>query len=225
MARSSSNETQIKNILVPIFQAIFRSGKMVYIIIIGVLLYFGYQYFSKNKQENIEFNSSLIEKQIKNVSKSIVTEGHYAEVLTYKDQQKYLLDLISFEKKALIVANADVFITYDMRQLEYKIDEVNKTITITNLPEPELKINQDLNFYDVNQSRFNPFGAADYNKIQKKVKEVIKAKVEKSTLKTNAENRFLSELSKILVLTNTMGWKLKYNGNTIESDTEFTKKL
>lgn len=225
MARSSSNETQIKNILVPIFQAIFRSGKMVYIIIIGVLLYFGYQYFSKNKQENIEFNSSLIEKQIKNVSKLIVTEGHYAEVLTYKDQQKYLLDLISFEKKALIVANADVFITYDMRQLEYKIDEVNKTITITNLPEPELKINQDLNFYDVNQSRFNPFGAADYNKIQKKVKEVIKAKVEKSTLKTNAENRFLSELSKILVLTNTMGWKLQYNGNTIESDTEFTKKL
>lgn len=225
MARSSSNETQIKNILVPIFQAIFRSGKMVYIIIIGVLLYFGYQYFSKNKQENIEFNSSLIEKQIKNVSKLIVTEGHYAEVLTYKDQQKYLLDLISFEKKALIVANADVFITYDMRQLEYKIDEVNKTITITNLPEPELKINQDLNFYDVNQSRFNPFGAADYNKIQKKVKEVIKAKVEKSTLKTNAENRFLSELSKILVLTNTMGWKLQYNGNTIQSDTEFTKKL
>lgn len=225
MARSSSNETQIKNILVPIFQAIFRSGKMVYIIIIGVLLYFGYQYFSKNKQENIEFNSSLIEKQIKNVSKLIVTEGHYAEVLTYKDQQKYLLDLISFEKKALIVANADVFITYDMRQLEYKIDELNKTITITNLPEPELKINQDLNFYDVNQSRFNPFGAADYNKIQKKVKEVIKAKVEKSTLKTNAENRFLSELSKILVLTNTMGWKLQYNGNTIESDTEFTKKL
>ncbi|MEZ4786977.1 MAG: DUF4230 domain-containing protein [Flavobacterium haoranii] len=225
MARSSSNETQIKNILIPIFQAIFRSGKMVYIIIIGVLLYFGYQYFSKNKQENIEFNSSLIEKQIKNVSKLIVTEGHYAEVLTYKDQQKYLLDLISFEKKALIVANADVFITYDMRQLEYKIDELNKTITITNLPEPELKINQDLNFYDVNQSRFNPFGAADYNKIQKKVKEVIKAKVEKSTLKTNAENRFLSELSKILVLTNTMGWKLQYNGNTIESDTEFTKKL
>ncbi|MBD3723954.1 MAG: DUF4230 domain-containing protein [Flavobacteriaceae bacterium] len=225
MARSSSNETQIKNLLVPIFQAIFRSGKLVYIIIIGVLIYLGYQYFTKNKQENIEFNSSLIEKEIKNVSKLIVTEGHYAEVLTYKDQQKYLLDLISFEKKALIVANADVFITYDMRQLEYKIDEVNKTITITNLPEPELKINQDLNFYDVNQSRFNPFGADDYNKIQKKVKEVIKAKVEKSTLKSNAKNRFLTELSKILVLTNTMGWKLQYNGNTITSEQEMQVKL
>lgn len=225
MARSSSNETQIKNLLVPIFQAIFRSGKLVYVIIIGILLYLGYQYFTKNKQENIEFNSSLIEKEIKNVSKLIVTEGHYAEVLTYKDQQKYLLDLISFEKKALIVANADVFITYDMRQLEYKIDEVNKTITITNLPEPELKINQDLNFYDVNQSRFNPFGADDYNKIQKKVKEVIKAKVEKSTLKSNAENRFLTELSKILVLTNTMGWKLQYNGNTITSEQEMRVKL
>ncbi|MDK2772523.1 MAG: DUF4230 domain-containing protein [Flavobacterium sp.] len=201
------------------------SNRILYILLICLVLFFGYHYFTKNKQENIEFNSSLIEKEIKNVSKLIVTEGHYAEVLTYKDQQKYLLDLISFEKKALIVANADVFITYDMRQLEYKIDEVNKTITITNLPEPELKINQDLNFYDVNQSRFNPFGADDYNKIQKKVKEVIKAKVEKSTLKSNAENRFLTELSKILVLTNTMGWKLQYNGNTITSEQEMQVKL
>mgnify|MGYP006142699699 CR=1 FL=1 len=201
------------------------SNRIFYLLLVILVLFFSYQYFTKNKQENIEFNSSLIEKEIKNVSKLIVTEGHYAEVLTYKDQQKYLLDLISFEKKALIVANADVFITYDMRQLEYKIDEVNKTITITNLPEPELKINQDLNFYDVNQSRFNPFGADDYNKIQKKVKEVIKAKVEKSTLKSNAENRFLTELSKILVLTNTMGWKLQYNGNTITSEQEMQVKL
>jgi hypothetical protein len=33
----------------------------------------------------------------------VVTEGHFAEVLTYKDQQKYLMDFISFEKKALII--------------------------------------------------------------------------------------------------------------------------
>ena len=59
--------------------------------------------------------------EIKNVGKLVVTEGKFSEVVTYKDQQKYLMDLVSFEKKALIVANADVTIAYDLRQIKYDI--------------------------------------------------------------------------------------------------------
>ncbi|MGV7107502.1 DUF4230 domain-containing protein [Flavobacterium sp. U410] len=221
MARNASTETQVKNLLVPIIQAIFKSGKVVYILIIAVILYLGYQHFAQKKEDNVTFNSDLIEKEIKNVGKLVVTEGKFSEVVTYKDQQKYLMDLVSFEKKALIVANADVTIAYDLRQIKYDIDQENKTVTITFVPEPEVKINQELQFYDVDQSRFNPFGAEDYNKINQKVKQVIAKKIEKSTLKSNAENRLLSELSKILIVTNTMGWTLKYNGNVIQKDADF----
>ena len=164
-------------------------------------------------------------KQIKNVGKLVVTEGHYAEVITYKDQQKYFMDFITFEKKALIVANADVLVMYDLRQLQYEIDENNKTVTLKNIPEPELKINQDLHFYDVNQSRFNPFNAQDYNKINKKVKTELTKKIEKSSLKSNAKNRLLSELSKILILTNTMGWTLKYDGREVKTDKDIELKI
>lgn len=221
MTRKASTETQVKNLLVPIIQAIFKSGKVVYILIIAVILYLGYQHFAQKKEDNVTFNSDLIEKEIKNVGKLVVTEGKFSEVVTYKDQQKYLMDLVSFEKKALIVANADVTIAYDLRQIKYDIDQENKTVTITFVPEPEVKINQELQFYDVDQSRFNPFGAEDYNKINQKVKQVIAKKIEKSSLKTNAENRLLSELSKILIVTNTMGWTLKYNGNVIQKDADF----
>lgn len=221
MARNASTETQVKNLLVPIIQAIFKSGKVVYILIIAVILYLGYQHFAQKKEDNVTFNSDLIEKEIKNVGKLVVTEGKFSEVVTYKDQQKYLMDLVSFEKKALIVANADVTIAYDLRQIKYDIDQENKTVTITFVPEPEVKINQELQFYDVDQSRFNPFGAEDYNKINQKVKQVIAKKIEKSSLKANAENRLLSELSKILIVTNTMGWTLKYNGNVIQKDADF----
>lgn len=222
MARKTSSETEIKNLLVPIIQAIGRSGKLLYVLVFLLVGYFAYHYFTNQKPaSSVEFNSSLIEKEIKNVGKLIVTEGHYAEVLTYKDQQKYLMDLVSFEKKALIVANADVIVSYDLRQIKYKIDEEGKKVTITNIPEPELKINQNLHFYDINQSRFNPFGAADYNKINKKVKEQIAQKIEKSTLKSNAENRLISELAKILIVTHSMGWTLEYKGKPIQSDTDF----
>lgn len=224
--RNQSTETQLKNILVPIIQAIGRSGKLIYIIIIGVLLYLGYQYFTKEKDSStIEYNSALIEKQLRNVSKLVVTEGTYSQVMTYKDQKKYFMDMVSFEKKALMVVNAEITISYDLSKIKYDINETTKTITITNIPEAEMKINPDIHFYSIDESAFNPFGTADYNKINKKVKAEIAKKMEKSKLKTNAENRLISELSKILILTNTMGWKLEYNGETVLTQTGLSKKI
>ena len=42
-------------------------------------------------------------------------------------------------------------------------------------------------------------------------------KIEASDLKSNAQNRLLSELSKFFILTNSLGWKLKYNETPVES--------
>ncbi|PKP19044.1 MAG: hypothetical protein CVU07_00725 [Bacteroidetes bacterium HGW-Bacteroidetes-23] len=224
--RNQSTETQLKNVLVPIIQAIGRSGKLIYFIILGVLLYLGYQYFTREKDSStIEYNSALIEKQLRNVSKLVVTEGTYSQVMTYKDQKKYFMDMVSFEKKALMVVNAEVTVSYDLSKIKYDINETTKTISITNIPEAEMKINPDIHFYSIDESTFNPFGTADYNKINKKVKAEIAKKMEKSKLKTNAENRLISELSKILILTNTMGWKLEYNGETVLTQTGLSKKI
>ena len=129
------------------------------------------------------------------------------------------MDLISFEKKALIVVNADVTVAYDLRQMKYDIDEEEKTITILNIPAAEIKISPDIQFYNVDQSRMNPFTGDDYNKINKSVRASRAKKIDKSTLKSNAQNRLISELSKILILTNTMGWKLQYHGKTVNNQT------
>jgi hypothetical protein len=42
-------------------------------------------------------------------------------------------------------------------------------------------------------------------------------KIEVSDLKSNAQNRLLSELSKFYILTNSLGWKLEYNQIPVES--------
>ena len=63
------------------------------------------------------------------------------------------------------------------------------------------------------------------NKINKIVKANLAKKIEKSTLKSNAKNRLISELSKILIVTNSMGWKLQYNGEIVNSDKEFGTQL
>lgn len=187
--------------------------------IVLIVLAFRYCEFKKDNTTQIE-ETALIQEQIRNVGKLVVTEGHFSEVLTYKDQQKYFLDMISVEKKALVIVNADVTVSYDLSKIEYDIDEANKVITIKNIPKEEIKISPDLKFYDVKQNGFNEFTGEDYNKINATVKKNLAKKIEKSTLKTNAQNRLVSELSKILILTNTMGWKLQYNGDIITTNEE-----
>jgi lipopolysaccharide export LptBFGC system permease protein LptF len=191
----------------------------------GIFLLFKYCDFKKNDDEDITYNTNLIQQQILNVGKLVVTEGHFSEVITYKNQQKYLMDMLSFEKKALVVVNADVTVAYDLHKMKYDIDEVNKTITIVSIPKEEIKISPDIQFYDVEQSKLNPFTGDDYNKINKSVKANLAKKIEKSSLKTNAQNRLISELSKILILTNTMGWKLQYEGKVIESEKDFGNQI
>ncbi len=159
----------------------------------------------------------LIQEQINNVSKLIVTEGHFAEVYNYKDSQQLFGPLITAHKKALVVVNAEVTVGYDLSLVKFDIDASTKTLRINSIPEPEIKINPDFEYYDVTADYLNQFNAEDYNKIKRNVNASLMKKIEASSLRSNAQNRLLSELSKFLVLTNSMGWTLTYGDRDIQN--------
>ena len=226
MARTSSTETAIKNMLIPLVQAIGRSGKLIYLLIFLIVGFLAYQFFTKKTNTTtIEYDTNLIQVQIKNVGKLVVTEGHFAEVLTYKDKKETYIPGLSFDKKALVVINADVAIGFDLSKVTYDIDEKNKIVTITNIPKEEIKISPDFKYYDTESSTFNEFTGDDYNKINKIARANLLKKIEKSTLKTNAQNRLLSELSKMLIVTNSLGWTLSYKGNVVKNDKDLELKI
>jgi len=184
------------------------------IVLAGILTYRSCQ-AGINEKSILEENSMLIQEQISNVSKLIVTEGHFAEVYNYKDSQELFGSLITADKKALVVVNAEVNVVYDLNKIDFEIDEENKILRIKSIPEPEIKINPDFEYYDVTADYFNPFEAADYNKIKKTVNASLIKKVEGSTLQSNAKNRLISELHKFYVLTNSMGWTLEYREEVV----------
>lgn len=169
-------------------------------------------------------DTELIALQMKNVSKLVVNEAKISQIYNYKDQKTFM-NLMSFDKKALVVVNADVQIMYDLSKLVYNVDEANKTIQITFIPKEEIKINPDIKIYDVEESRFNAFEGTDYNKIQKNVKEQFKEKISKSNLQENARDRLISELSKFLVVTKSLGWTLKYQEKSIATNADFDNLL
>lgn len=169
------------------------------------------------EKEELEYNTALIQQQIQQVGKLVVTEGYFSQVTSYKNTKRNYLNIFSSNKKALVVVNAKVTVSYDLRQVTTSIDEASKTLTITSIPEAEINIYPDIEYYDVTQEYFNQFKAEDYNKIKGTVTKMIEEKIDASDIKENAKSRLISELQKIYILTNSMGWTLKYNDQTIES--------
>ncbi len=168
--------------------------------------------------ELLETNSALIQKQIEQVGKLIVTEGYYSQVFNYKNSQKIFLNLVRADKKALIVVNTKATVEYDLRKLQTKIDEESKTLTILSIPDPVINIYPEFEYYDVTQDYLNQFEGKDYNKIKSTITAQVRTKIEASDLKKDARDRLMSELLNIFILTKSMGWTLQYNDTVIESE-------
>jgi hypothetical protein len=196
-------------------------------IIVGVLLtlifVFAFHYCENKREdrEQLSERSELIQLQLQNVGKLIVTEGYFSQVFTYEDSKKYFFDVVSARKKAIVIVNAKVTIAYDLSQIQTFIDEENKTVSIMYIPEEELNIYPTIEYYDVTQDFLNQFEARDFNIVKAKVDQLLKEKIAESDIQSNAQNRLISELQKIYILTNSLGWTLRYNSEEIRSPEGF----
>ncbi|WPR77065.1 DUF4230 domain-containing protein [Algoriphagus sp. NG3] len=171
----------------------------------------------RTEQKELISNTAMIQQQIEQVGKLIVTEAHYSQVFTYKNSQKLFLNLVSANKKAMILAKAKATVEYDLRQMETKIDEASKTVTIVSIPEPVVNIYPEFEYYDVTQDYLNPFEGKDYNVIKNSITSQFRKKIDESDLKKDANERLISELLNIYILTKSMGWTLVYNEMEIEN--------
>ena len=84
--------------------------------LICIFLGSGFTYFIMKKASNssqVLPDTELIAQQMKNVSKLVVNEAKISQIYNYKDGKSFM-NLMSFDKKALVVVNADVQIMYDL---------------------------------------------------------------------------------------------------------------
>ncbi|PIE48552.1 MAG: hypothetical protein CSA39_07195 [Flavobacteriales bacterium] len=172
---------------------------------------------SKVSNATLKENTALIEQQIKQVGKLIVTEGHFSQVYNYRNSKSVFGNLIAANKRALVVVNAYVTVNYDLSEIIYDIDQENKILTVKYIPKEDIKISPELEYYDIQADYLNPFGASDYNKIKDDVNRELLQKLKQSPLQKNAKTRLLEELSKLYILTNSMGWTLHYNERKINA--------
>jgi hypothetical protein len=190
------------------------------------VFYFVSSLLERNRdKEQLIAETALIEKEINNVSKLVVTEMKYAKVYNYENTKSYGWDFFQSQKTALIISNARAQISYDLKKLKYEINAPDKTIIIKYIPKPEMIIDPNLTFYQMDNGLLNRFEGKDYNTITRKVKTDLKQEIEKDAVMKNAQNRLLSELSSLYIISNSLGWKLNYKKTEINSTKEMDSIL
>ncbi|WP_299106896.1 DUF4230 domain-containing protein [uncultured Tenacibaculum sp.] len=180
-------------------------------------------WYEKKYESHTSQEVQVLLNGIKGMSKLVVSEGTFSEILSYSDSKKYLYDYLSFDKKAVVAVNAKVEVGYDLSKLDIQIDSLGKKIIINKIPKEEIVISPDVKYFDLEQSKFNTFSKQELNKINKKSIDKLKETIAITSLQEEAKTRLFEELSKIYQLSSTFGWEVVDNTNTKFFDTILLK--
>ncbi len=202
------------------------------IIFLGFLFAFGIGVFitwqfSRPAERQVVEQSTVVLERVRKVLKMVTIEGEYSETYKGGDIRNLTFYLpfptnVPAPKQAIIQVTGKVLVGFDMKQVELKMDETTKTLTISNLPDPEiLSIDHELSYYNIEQSWFNTFTPADYTKLNKQAKEKIREAALKGNLLEQARQQGNQLIEVIRTLVETAGWTVQYNdgkGNTVSID-------
>ena len=168
--------------------------------------------------QSTEDNSTVLVEQIRKVSKLVTVEGDVYEIFNRTQTRNVTIYLplparMSFNKQASVQVTGKVLVGYDLEQMSVEVDEATKTITLGNLPEPEiLAIDHELVYKDLEESWFNSFTVDDYSDLNKAAKESLRSKALESTLLEEARAQGNSVIETITFLAGGAGYTVVVEG-------------
>lgn len=157
--------------------------------LLGLAVFWGVS--SSGGQTTHEEATVLLE-QIRKVTKLVTVEGDVSELYNSTKTKVVTLYIplparLSFEKSATVQVEGTVLVGYNLEQMSIDVDEANRTVTLGNLPEPEiLAIDHELSYRNLEESWFNSFTAEDYSALNKEAKHRLRNEALKSKLMEEA---------------------------------------
>ena len=169
-------------------------------------------FYVERPRESVEENAEVLLERIRKVAKLVTVEGYFTEVYDYKDYWGY--DLPFLRKKALLRVKAKVSVGYDLERMRIDLRPGQRTILISNIPEPEiLSIDHDIDYYDLSEGTFNSFSEADYNRLNARAKQYIEARALESDLMEQAAEQGNQLLEVIEFMAKSAGYRVQYVDN------------
>jgi hypothetical protein len=168
----------------------------------------------RSAPDSSEASATILLEQVRKVTKLVTIEGDVSEIYNTTKTRKVTLYLplpatLGFDKKASVQVEGTVLVGYNLEQLRIDVDEVTRTITIGNLPEPEiLAIDHELTYRNLEESWFNTFSAEDYSALNREAKARLRDEALKSRLMDEARERGNGVIETIGFLAEAAGFQL-----------------
>jgi hypothetical protein len=188
-----------------IFQLLLLAGVLLLIAAAGFILGRKSNQPLFNKSEQVE--AAILLEQVRNSLALVTVEGEFSEIYDYSSY--WLADWSPFKKQALIRVRAKVLAGVNLEKVIFNVDELSRTITLKNVPGPHvIAVEHDLDYYDIREGSFNSFSKDEYNLLQSRAKNYVKAKAYESSLMTEAESRFNEMAGQMSIWLETIDWHL-----------------
>lgn len=166
-------------------------------------------YFKKRSVQGTQVQSTILLDKIRHVCKLITVEGEFSEVFSHRDGKSIFFKLLQLEKKALLIVKAKVLIGFDLAKIHIEMQPGKKRVKLSHFPKPEiLSMDTDLEYYDVQKGIINKFSELDLTNMNKKSKEFIREKIERSYLFDITRNQAADTIAIIRQLIESVGWEL-----------------
>jgi len=183
-------------------------------------------YWRNQKEVSISRSqSTVLLEQVKKVCKLVTVEGTFTELYNDTNIRKMTIYLPlpttwNFSKTALLEVKGKVLVGYDLESLKVTADSVNRIITVSNLPQPEiLSIDHEVKFTNMDESFFNGFTKEDYTRLGQNAKAALREKAVQEKLLEEAAGQGNQMLDAMRFMVESAGWKLVLEGISAPVDT------
>lgn len=184
-------------------------------VIVMLLLFFGLKkiFGFSNKSEKDDYY--IIANQISKMNKMVVIEQDFSAMRKNKVAYQILGKTIS-ENSVVTFTKTNVQVSYDLNQMKIDIDSVNKKLIIKSLPEPEIKINPNVEIQSMDDSFFNRIDEEQIKKVTQEAKDYAIKKVNKDQLKKESKQQLMDNLNQIFVLAKALDYQIVDDTKTLD---------
>lgn len=180
--------------------------------LLGVKLFIS-DFFTKKDSSTVD--STIMVERIQKVLKLVTVEANFSELMKYNDFD--YIDFPGFRKDAIVRVNAKVSVGYNLNNFKVSTNEKEKTITIQQMPKPEiLSIDSDIKFENLSSGLFTNFSAQELSKLNALGKEKIKQKALNTEIIKQAEEQKADLFDLIFYMAKQNGYKILVEGKELQ---------
>ena len=137
----------------------------------------------------------------------VVVEQDFSAMRKNKVSYQILGKTLS-ENSVVTFTKTNVQVAYDLSKMKMEVDSIHKKLIIKNLPEPDIRINPNVEIQSMDDSFFNRIDEEQIKKVTQEAKQQAINSVNKKQLENDSKKQLIENLNQIFVLAKALNYTI-----------------